>query len=54
MDAGANVHVISPPEDEPRVAAALEAVPGVQGLIRDRVGNGPRTEEVDLLAGGDR
>lgn len=51
MDAGANVHVICLPEDEPRVAAALEALPGVRGLIRDRVGNGPRDEEVDLLVG---
>jgi diphosphomevalonate decarboxylase len=53
MDAGANVHVLCPPEDEPRVAAVLEAVPGVRGLIRDRVGDGPRQESVDLLAGGD-
>jgi diphosphomevalonate decarboxylase len=51
MDAGANVHVICPPEDEPRVAAALAAVPGVGGLIRDRVGDGPREDEADLLAG---
>ncbi len=51
MDAGANVHVISPPEDEPRVAAALEALPGVRGLIRDRVGDGPREEGIDLLEG---
>jgi len=52
MDAGANVHVICPPEDEPRVATALAAVPGVGGLIRDRVGDGPREEEANLLAGG--
>ncbi|HLE84356.1 MAG TPA: diphosphomevalonate decarboxylase, partial [Thermoanaerobaculia bacterium] len=54
MDAGANVHVLCPPEDEARVAAALAAVPGVHGLIRDRVGDGPREEPVDLLAGGGR
>ncbi|HSL83739.1 MAG TPA: diphosphomevalonate decarboxylase [Thermoanaerobaculia bacterium] len=53
MDAGANVHVICPPEDEPRVAAALEAVPGIQGLIRDRVGDGPWEEDVDLFGGGE-
>lgn len=51
MDAGANVHVLCPPGDEPRVAAALEAVPGVQATLRDRVGTGPREEPVDLLAG---
>lgn len=51
MDAGANVHVICPPEDEPRVAAALEPLPGVQGLIRDRVGDGPREEDLELLGG---
>jgi diphosphomevalonate decarboxylase len=51
MDAGANVHVICPPEDQPRVAAVLETVPGLQGLIRDRVGDGPRDEDLDLLAG---
>jgi diphosphomevalonate decarboxylase len=52
MDAGANVHVICPPENEPGVVAALRAIPGLQGLIRDRVGDGPRVEVVDLLAGG--
>jgi diphosphomevalonate decarboxylase len=54
MDAGANVHVLCPPEEEARVAAALAAVAGVQGLIRDRVGDGPREEPADLLAGGGR
>jgi len=52
MDAGANVHVICPPEDEPMVAAALAVAPGVGGLIRDRVGDGPREEEADLLSVG--
>jgi len=51
MDAGANVHVICPPEAEPQVAAALAAVPGVQGILRDRVGTGPREEAMDLLEG---
>ncbi|MBI2568890.1 MAG: diphosphomevalonate decarboxylase [Candidatus Schekmanbacteria bacterium] len=49
LDAGANVHVICPPEDEPRVAEHLEAVPGVAYLIRDRVGNGPDTRARDLF-----
>ena len=52
MDAGANVHVICPPEDEPMVAAALAVAPGVGGLIRDRVGDGPREEAADLLSVG--
>ena len=42
MDAGPNVHVICPPEDEDAVATALESLPGVQQVIRDRVGPGPR------------
>ncbi|MFP3939567.1 MAG: diphosphomevalonate decarboxylase [Thermoanaerobaculia bacterium] len=54
MDAGANVHVLCTPEDEPRVAAALEAVPGVRDVLRDRVGDGPRDETLDLLAEADR
>lgn len=41
MDAGANVHVICTPDSEPHVAAALEAIPEVQRLIRDGVGSGP-------------
>jgi diphosphomevalonate decarboxylase len=49
MDAGANVHVICAGADEPRVAAALETVPGVKRLIRDRVGDGPRRLEEHLL-----
>lgn len=49
MDAGANVHVLCTPEAEPEVAAALEAVPGVRAILRDRVGNGPREEDTDLL-----
>lgn len=53
MDAGANVHVICPPEAEPRVAAALEELPGVHGILRDRVGDGPQEESVDLLGGAE-
>ncbi len=41
MDAGANVHLICPAGDEPRVAAALEEMPGVRSVIRDGVGEGP-------------
>lgn len=42
IDAGANVHVICLAEAEPQVLAALEAMPGVEQVIRDRVGTGPR------------
>lgn len=42
MDAGPNVHVICPPGDEEQVATALAEIPGVQRVIRDRVGAGPR------------
>lgn len=48
MDAGANVHVICPPEDEPRVARELAAVSGVRDVIRDGVGPGPRRLEEPL------
>jgi diphosphomevalonate decarboxylase len=41
MDAGANVHVICEPASEPAVSTALAAVPGVERVIRDRVGSGP-------------
>jgi diphosphomevalonate decarboxylase len=41
MDAGANVHVICEAADEPRVAAALAGVPGVESVISDGVGPGP-------------
>jgi len=41
MDAGANVHVLCEPEDEPRVAERLEAEPAVERVLRDRVGGGP-------------
>jgi len=50
MDAGANVHAICPPEAEPEVAERLAGVDGVDGVIRDRVGDGPRLESEDLLA----
>ncbi len=41
MDAGANVHVLCQPEDEDTVAEALAGVRGVDGVIRDGVGEGP-------------
>jgi diphosphomevalonate decarboxylase len=44
IDAGPNVHVLCPAEDEERVIGALEALPGVRYLIRDGVGAGPRLE----------
>jgi diphosphomevalonate decarboxylase len=48
MDAGANVHVICPPEDEPQVAARLDSMHAVHMVIRDGVGPGPTTD-VDPL-----
>lgn len=42
MDAGANVHVICSPSDERDIAKELTALPGIEQLIRDRVGTGPR------------
>jgi diphosphomevalonate decarboxylase len=41
MDAGANVHVLCEPADEPRVAGRLHAEPMVELVLRDRVGGGP-------------
>ncbi|HVS12609.1 MAG TPA: diphosphomevalonate decarboxylase [Thermoanaerobaculia bacterium] len=41
MDAGANVHVLCEPADEPRVAGRLHVEPMVQSVLRDRVGGGP-------------
>jgi diphosphomevalonate decarboxylase len=49
MDAGANVHVICAAADEPVVATAMEAVRGVERLIRDGVGEGPRPLTEHLL-----
>lgn len=43
MDAGANVHVICEPESEDAVAERLAEVPGVVQVIRDGVGDGPKT-----------
>ena len=48
MDAGANVHVLCEPGDEERVGAALADVTGVQEVLRDRTGDGPRLLEEHL------
>jgi diphosphomevalonate decarboxylase len=40
MDAGANVHVLCAPHDEPRVAERLASEPAVERVLRDRVGGG--------------
>jgi diphosphomevalonate decarboxylase len=42
MDAGANVHVLCEPVDEPAVAKALVDVAGVETVIQDRVGGPPQ------------
>jgi diphosphomevalonate decarboxylase len=49
MDAGANVHVICAAAEEPAVASALAVVPGVERLIRDGVGEGPRALAEHLI-----
>lgn len=41
MDAGPNVHVLCPAEDEEVVADRLSGLDAVDGVIRDRVGSGP-------------
>ncbi len=49
MDAGANVHVICLPEHEPQVAERLAALDCVQGVLRDRVGDGPAVLDEHLF-----
>ncbi len=52
LDAGANVHVICQPSDEPRVAERLAGVPGVVQVLRDRTGEAPQVRpSADLLEG---
>ena len=51
MDAGANVHVICSPASEPEVAAELEQLDGVHGVIRDGVGEGPAPVAGSLFEG---
>ena len=41
MDAGANVHVLCSPQDEPTIVARLEELQEVERVIRDRVGPDP-------------
>lgn len=45
MDAGANVHVLCPPDAEEAVAARLAATAGVHEVLRDRVGDGPELHD---------
>jgi len=49
MDAGANVHVICPADEEPQVAERLDERPEVQRTIRDGVGDGPTTDVSPLF-----
>lgn len=49
MDAGANVHVICAEAEAAEVAARLERLPPVRGVIRDRAGDGPRLHREHLL-----
>lgn len=49
IDAGPNVHVVCGPDDEDVVAGRLRDVPGVQDVLRDRVGPGPRLGDRHLL-----
>lgn len=49
MDAGPNVHLICEPDSEAVVCGAMEELPEVGSLIRDRVGSGPKTVEEHLF-----
>jgi diphosphomevalonate decarboxylase len=49
MDAGANVHVLCPADEEPQVATRLDEVPDVLRTIRDGVGDGPTTDVSPLF-----
>lgn len=49
MDAGANVHVICPPEDLDEIDRRLNALPAVTKTIRDGVGEGPIEEDEHLF-----
>jgi diphosphomevalonate decarboxylase len=49
LDAGANVHVICQPADEDAVADRLAAVPGIDSILRDGVGDGPSYQEEHLF-----
>jgi diphosphomevalonate decarboxylase len=49
MDAGANVHLICTPAAEERVVEALGEMPEVLSVIRDGVGEGPRSSDRHLF-----
>ncbi|MDH3253754.1 MAG: diphosphomevalonate decarboxylase [Acidobacteriota bacterium] len=49
IDAGPNVHVICPSDEEVGVAAALRELNEVESVIVDRVGNGPFLTEDHLV-----
>lgn len=49
MDAGANVHVICPADEEPQVVAHLSEIPEVDRTIRDGVGEGPTADVPPLF-----
>ncbi len=49
MDAGANVHLICTAAAEEEVVAALQAISGVDDIIRDGVGEGPQTTDRHLI-----
>ena len=49
MDAGANVHLICTPEAEPTVVAEMGEISAVKSLIRDGVGNGPKSVQEHLF-----
>lgn len=49
IDAGPNVHLICPPEDEPAVVERLAGVAAVRSTIRDRVGAGPALDGEHLF-----
>lgn len=49
IDAGPNVHMICEPRHEARVVGAVGELSGVEALIKDRVGSGPRRSEDHLF-----
>ena len=49
MDAGPNVHLICEPANEITVVEAIEELPSVGSVIRDRVGDGPELVEEHLF-----
>lgn len=49
MDAGANVHVICEPDHAEQLAECLTQLPLVERVMRDRVGDGTRTEPEHLF-----